>query len=91
MFLFDNSSRDCVYTDWVCSDFKSHSWTVHIYDWVCSYLITYPGHPGTVFIMIGYVPISGYNYIFTIPVESTDILITQYGWKNGEDNNFLGW
>ena len=30
---------------------------MYIYDWICSYLLTYPGHPGTVCIMIGYVPI----------------------------------
>ena len=33
---------------------------------------------------------AGYNYIFTIPVNSTDIVITQYGWKNREDSNYLG-
>nr|XP_058944082.1 A disintegrin and metalloproteinase with thrombospondin motifs 9-like isoform X2 [Pocillopora verrucosa] len=31
----------------------------------------------------------GYNYIFTIPVASTDIVITQYGWKNKEDSSYL--
>ncbi|XP_078343629.1 A disintegrin and metalloproteinase with thrombospondin motifs 9-like isoform X3 [Oculina patagonica] len=31
----------------------------------------------------------GYNYIFTIPVGSTDIVITQYGWKNREDSSYL--
>ena len=33
---------------------------------------------------------TGYNYIFTIPVGSTDIVIIQYGWKNREDSNYLG-
>jgi len=31
----------------------------------------------------------GYNYIFTIPVNSTNVVITQFGWKNREDNNYL--
>ncbi|XP_068714564.1 A disintegrin and metalloproteinase with thrombospondin motifs 9-like isoform X3 [Montipora foliosa] len=31
----------------------------------------------------------GYNYIFTIPVGSTDIVIIQYGWKNREDSSYL--
>ncbi|XP_074610402.1 A disintegrin and metalloproteinase with thrombospondin motifs 20-like isoform X2 [Acropora palmata] len=31
----------------------------------------------------------GYNYIFTIPVGSTDIIISQYGWKNRDDSNYL--
>lgn len=33
---------------------------------------------------------TGYNYIFTIPVNSTGIVITQYGWKNREDSSYLG-
>ena len=34
--------------------------------------------------------LAGYNYIFTIPVESTDIVITQHGWKSKEDSSYLG-
>ena len=28
--------------------------------------------------------------MFTIPVNSTDIEVTQYGWKNRADPNYLG-